>query len=155
VVPNSSETYTTSQNINNSYSWQINGGAIISGQGTNSISVVWGAGPIGDVKVLETNDFCSNSDSLTVSISGVGLDYNSLNSIILSPNPNNGLFSIQVDQEHIGSSYQILDNLGRLIDKGIIRELSQDFDLSDKPKGVYRIQVSNEKAIKTSNVVIQ
>ena len=77
------------------------------------------------------------------------------NKIILSPNPNSGLFSIQADQEHIGSSYQILDNLGRLIDKGIIRELSQDFDFSDKPKGVYRIQVSNEKAIKTLNVVIQ
>jgi hypothetical protein len=155
VVPNSSETYTTSQNTNNSYSWQINGGAIISGQGSNSISVVWGAGPIGDVKVLETNDFCSNSDSLTIYISGVGLDDNNLNSIILSPNPNKGLFTIQVDQEHIGSSYQILDNLGRLIDKGIIRELSQDFDLSEKPQGVYRIQVSNDKAIKTLNVVIQ
>ena len=78
-----------------------------------------------------------------------------LNSIILSPNPNSGLFNIQVDKEHIGSSYQVLDNLGRLIDKGIIRELSQDFDLSDKPKGVYRIQISNEKSLKTVNVVIQ
>jgi len=77
------------------------------------------------------------------------------NSSLTYPNPNSGLFSIQVDQEHIGSSYQILDNLGRLIDKGIIRELSQDFDLSDKPKGVYRIQVSNEKSLKTVNVVIE
>ena len=55
--------------------------------------------------------------------------------------PSKGLFSIDVDQKNIGSFYQILDNVGRLIDKGIIRELSQDFDLSDKPKGVYRIQV--------------
>ena len=65
------------------------------------------------------------------------------------------LTTIVADQEHIGSSYQILDNLGRLIDKGIIEELSQDFDLSDKPKGVYRIQVSNDKALKTLSVVIQ
>ena len=75
--------------------------------------------------------------------------------IILSPNPNSGLFSIQLEQKHIGSFYQIIDNLGRLMDKGIIRELSQDFDFSDKPKGVYRIQVSNEKSVKTLNVVIQ
>ena len=97
------------------------------------------------------------SDTLKLNVvsSGITIDDNSLNSIILSPNPNKGLFTIQVDQEHIGSSYQILDNLGRLIDKGIIRELSQDFDLSEKPKGVYRIQVSNDKDIKTSNVVIQ
>ena len=98
-----------------------------------------------------------NSDTLKLNVvsSGITIDDNSLNSIILSPNPNSGLFSIQLDQDHIGSSYQILDNLGRLIDKGTIRNLSQDFDLSDKPKGVYRIQVSNEKAIKTLNVVIQ
>jgi len=44
--------------------------------------------------------------------------------------------------------------IGRLIDEGIIRELSQDFDLSNKPKGLYRIQVSNDKAMKTLNVVI-
>ena len=98
-----------------------------------------------------------NSDTLKLNVvsSGITIDDNDLNSIILSPNPNSGLFNIQVDQEHIGSSYQILDNLGRLIDKGFIRELSQDFDLSDKPKGVYRIQVSNEKAFKTLNVVIK
>tara|TARA_B100001057_G_scaffold445750_1_gene483701 strand:+ start:383 stop:652 length:270 start_codon:yes stop_codon:yes gene_type:complete len=87
--------------------------------------------------------------------SGIGIDDNNLNSIILSPNHNSGLFSIQVDQEHIGLSYQILDNQGRLIEKGIIKKLSQDFDLSDKPKGVYRIKVSNDKALKTLNVVIQ
>ena len=91
---------------------------------------------------------------LTV-IDNIGLNDDKLSSVTLSPNPNTGLFSIKADQEHIGSSYQILDNLGRLIDKGIIRDLSQDFDLSGKPKGVYRIQVSNEKAVKTLNVVIQ
>ena len=98
-----------------------------------------------------------NSDTLKLNVvsSGITIEDNSLNSVILSPNPNSGLFSIQVDQEHIGSSYQILDNLGRLIEKGIIREPSQDFNLSDKPKGVYRIQVSNDKALKTVNVVIQ
>ena len=97
------------------------------------------------------------SDTLKLNVvsSGITIDDHSLNSIILSPNPNKGLFSIKVDQEHIGSSYQILDNLGRLIDKGIIRELSQDFNLSDQPKGVYRIQVSNDKAIKTLNILIK
>ena len=87
--------------------------------------------------------------------SGVFIEDNLLNSIILNPNPSKGLFSIELDQENIGSTYKILDSLGRLIDKGIIREVSQNFDLSDKPKGVYRIQVSNDKSMKTLNVVIQ
>jgi|TARA_B110000238_G_scaffold186063_1_gene214836 hypothetical protein len=99
--------------------------------------------------------YWNGSNWIWVSESSLGIEDIELATTSLYPNPNSGLFSIKVDQELIGSSYQILDNLGRLIDKGIIRELSQDFDLSDKPKGVYRIQVSNDKDIKTSNVVIQ
>ena len=99
--------------------------------------------------------YWNGSNWIWVSESSLGIEDIELATTSLYPNPNSGLFSIKVDQELIGSSYQILDNLGRLIDKGIIRELSQDFDLSDKPQGVYRIQVSNEKAIKTLNVVIQ
>ena len=108
-------------------------------QGTLSVNTLW---------TNDTSTICTNSN---IGLNSEKLDYE----VTVQPNPNSGLFSIQVDQEHIGSSYQILDNLGRLIDKGIIRELSQDFDLSDKPKGVYRIQVSNEKAIKTLNVLIK
>ena len=99
-------------------------------------------------------DYRIQVDSLGI-CSVASQEESNLNTIILSPNPNSGLFSIQLDQEHTRSSYQIIDNLGRLIDKGVIRELSQDFDLSDKPKGVYRIQVFNDKAIKTLNIVIQ
>ena len=89
--------------------------------------------------------------------SGVGIEeINSLSSMLLKPNPNNGHFSLEVvDQRHIGSTYRIIDFLGRTIETGTITKPSQDFDLSDKPKGVYRVQVSNEKASKTLNVVIQ
>jgi hypothetical protein len=155
VTSSSSETYATTQNPNNSYAWQVNGGAIMSGQGTNSIVILWGSGASGDIVVLESDSVCSNSDTLIVNISGVGLDDNSLNSVVLSPNPNSGYFRIEVDQRHIGSTYRIVDFLGRIIETGTITKPSQDFDLSDKPKGVYRVQVSNEKASKTLNVVIQ
>ena len=88
--------------------------------------------------------------------SGVGIEEaNILNLTSLNPNPNNGHFRIQVAQEQVGSTYRIVDFSGRTIETGTITKPSQDFDLSDKPKGLYRIQVSNEKASKTLNVVIQ
>ena len=83
--------------------------------------------------------YWNGSNWIWVSESSLGIEDIELATASLYPNPNSGLFSTKVDQELIGSSYQILDNLGRLIDKGTIRDLSQDFDLSDKPKGVYRI----------------
>jgi hypothetical protein len=73
----------------------------------------------------------------------------------LNPNPNNGHFRIEIAQEQVGSTYRIIDFSGRTIETGTITKPSQDFDLSDKPKGLYRVQVSNEKASKTLNVVIQ
>ena len=157
-------TYTIS-NLNqiDSLMWIVNSG-LISYQGqsdtfllqiqADSVEVEFFT-PSSSLTVIRFGQDNSDTLKLNVVASGISIDDNSLNSIILSPNPNSGLFSINVDQEHIGSSYQILDNLGRLIDKGIIRELSQDFDLSDKPKGVYRIQFSNDKALKTFNIVIQ
>ena len=111
-------------------------------------------GTIADLSCSLTQ-YWNGSNWIWVSESSLGIEDIELATASLYPNPNSGLFSIKVDQELIGSSYQILDNLGHLIDKGTIRDLSQDFDLSDKPKGVYRIQVSNEKAVKTLNVVIQ
>jgi hypothetical protein len=147
---------TSSSNVNYSYQWGARGG-VVDSSGNGYAYIDWGDPDTNAaVWVIISNGYCTDSVGIDiVIISGVSLDDNSLNSITLSPNPNSGLFSIKVDQEHIGSSYQILDNLGRLIDKGIIRDLSQDFDLSDKPKGVYRVQVSNEKSVKTLNVVIQ
>jgi hypothetical protein len=160
TTPSSTETYATSQNTGNTYSWYVTGGAMISGQGTNVISVLWSTGASGVVAVTESLDSssggCSASDTLNVSISGVGIEeVNSLSSMLLKPNPNNGHFSLGVDQRQMGSTYRIVDFLGRTIETGTITKPSQDFDLSDKPKGVYRIQVSNEKASKTLNVVIQ
>ena len=103
----------------------------------------------------------SNKTGVTTSLSNassqntVSLREDVMGVFAISPNPNNGYFRIEVDQRHIGSTYRIIDFLGRTIEVGTITKLSQDFDLSDKPKGVYRVQVSNEKASKTLNVVIQ
>ena len=92
---------------------------------------------------------------LTYSHNSTFIEQSVEDNMSIYPNPSKGFFSVKIDQECIGSSYQVLNNFGLLIEKGIIKELSQDFNLSDKPKGVYRIQVLNDKTLKTVNVVIQ
>jgi hypothetical protein len=48
--------YSVTDNPPNTYSWKVSGGTIISGQGTNSITVDWGAaGKEGSVSVVEKN----------------------------------------------------------------------------------------------------
>ena len=114
------------------------------------VAAVMGSGCNSSSKTGVTSSLSNSTAQNTISIKEDGIS-----SIAISPNPNTGYFSITVDQNQVGSLYRIIDNLGRLIDKGIITEQNQAFDLSDKPKGVYRIQVSNENMVKTLSVVIQ
>ena len=79
----------------------------------------------------------------------------SLSSLILSPNPNDGYFSLEIVQESIGSSYQIIDYQGRIIKNGTIMASSQDFDISDKPKCLYVIRFSQEEDIESFKFAVQ
>jgi hypothetical protein len=45
--------------------------------------------------------------------------------------------------------------MGRRIERGEVLSLKQAFDLTDKPKGVYRITLTGKSASKTMIVVLQ
>jgi hypothetical protein len=45
--------------------------------------------------------------------------------------------------------------MGRQIARGEIQSLTQDFDLADKPKGVYKITLTGKSASNTMVVVLQ
>lgn len=49
------EIYSVINNVGSSYVWNVIGGVIASGQGSNSISVSWGANGVGSVSVSETS----------------------------------------------------------------------------------------------------
>ncbi len=48
------ETYTTAANPGSSYSWIVLGGNIVSGQNTNTISVVWNTAGTGGIEVIDS-----------------------------------------------------------------------------------------------------
>jgi len=68
----STQTYSVSGTPNTSsytWNWNVTGGAIVSGQGTNTISVQWGNGPIGDVTVnAPAGIYCNALEKISVSI---------------------------------------------------------------------------------------
>ena len=155
VQPNSAQVYATQQNPGNTYSWVVTGGALVSGQNTNAISVLWGAAGNGQISVQENSGLCTYSDTLEVTISGIGVGESVLPESLIYPNPNNGLFTLEVAEALVGSEYELTDGLGRLIEKGKIESTSQDFDLLRKPKGVYRLSIKSTNGIKTMAVVVQ
>ncbi len=66
VCSNSTATYTASTPLGAQNRWEVTGGTILSGTGTNSITVRWGTGLFGTVSVTE--QICNNADILTVEI---------------------------------------------------------------------------------------
>jgi hypothetical protein len=69
-VNNNTETYSTADVSGHTYAWTITGGTIVSGQGTNQITVKWTTAGTGNVSVLETitSSGCSKSDSKTITV---------------------------------------------------------------------------------------
>jgi gliding motility-associated-like protein len=57
-------TYTTPAVGGDSYSWSVNNGTIITGQGTNSVDILWGTAGVGTVSVTETSGFSCDSTVL-------------------------------------------------------------------------------------------
>ncbi len=61
--------YSTELNPGNTYTWTVDGGTIVSGEGTNSITINWGNSGSGLISVLEKTSFeCSTSLTSPVSI---------------------------------------------------------------------------------------
>ncbi len=66
-------TYTTDFDSDNLYTWNVTGGIIATGLGTNEITVNWGLGGTGMVTVTETNQYgCSGTQTINVTIIPVG-----------------------------------------------------------------------------------
>ncbi|MFP4369258.1 MAG: choice-of-anchor D domain-containing protein [Candidatus Kapaibacterium sp.] len=60
--------YSTAHKPGNNYQWEVSGGSINSGQGTNEIKVSWGSPGNYTVKVNESSNGCSSSDEFDVTV---------------------------------------------------------------------------------------
>ena len=156
VTAGSTTGFSVAVDTNYTYQWGIQGGSIQFGQGTGNIAALWGIpGSNAAVWVVISNGVCSDSVGISINISGIGTDEGALQNVHLFPNPNDGYFTIEVGEAFVGASYEIVDGMGRPIERGEIQSQTQAFDLADKPKGVYRIALTKNDKRKTLMVVIQ
>ena len=156
VGTGSTNSLTITTDSTQTYQWNVEGGVISSGQGTDSLVVTWGI-PDTSVTVwlVITNGVCTDSTSIEFVISGIGFEDTDLANAKLYPNPNDGYFTVEVPEQYIGSEMNVIDGIGRVIDHMVIQEMKTNIDLRRRPKGVYRIQIKSKQGIKTIPVVIQ
>ena len=75
------------------------------------------------------------------------------NTILISPNPSNGIFTIQSTE----NMYEIeIENLlGEKIYNSISNNNKSEINLTKQPLGIYFIRVNSKKGITTRKIIIQ
>jgi len=97
--------------------------------------------------VVVTNG-CGSDTSLCTSITTIGLDEHLSSQILLYPNPNNGVFTLEMPQALIGQTIQIFDMAGRLIQENTAQEMKQHIKLNDVATGSYWLRIGSETPMK-------
>jgi hypothetical protein len=160
VNENDTETYAVDNTTNSTYDWTITGGTIVSGQGTNEISVQWGTAGNGSVQVTETNEYnCTGSPvSLNITIS-TGIVESDGSFLKVYPNPNSGTFYIEGNGEkYLGAKISLIDITGRIVmadDETVLsRSWKKSVHVDYLDSGIYQLIIeTNSKSISRKIIV--
>lgn len=153
--------YIISQQMNHTYNWTITNGTILSGQGTNSVSMKWLSKGIGKIKAEITSTLgCIDSNSLNVSINSVGV-YEVKNTFNLQvfPNTNNGSFMIRTNKNTTDqTTISVVNMLGQEVWKqnqtisSGVQETQINTNLSE---GIYLFRVQNDEGLVIKLIVVE
>lgn len=139
IEPGTTYTYSVPQDPNVSYNWSVTNGTIQSGQGTNEVTIIWNGS--GSIDVNLTDGGCQGTDDLTVTAITTGLDEIAGINASVYPNPNNGMFNLQLDNPEL-LDVRVIDVSGKLHQSLRLQGFSlYQLDLTDLPAGVYILEL--------------
>lgn len=138
----SNSTYTCNGAANSTYQWTITNGVIVSGQGTNSVTILWASTGLGNVSVFETTYEGCVGTTLSQDVVVIPTNVEELsNALILYPNPATTELNLQTTTNFIGSDLIIFDELGKQIHKQQILSTNTRISTSAFAAGNYVVKV--------------
>ncbi len=105
----------------------------------------------GNFAVINTQNGCADTSSC-FTISGLGLNENLLDVIAISPNPSNGIFSINSDNLNL-IEIEIYNLQGEIVYKSSSSKGS--IDLSKEPKGIYLLKIKFDSLIRVEKIMVE
>ena len=139
-----------------SYVWDFGDGNTST---QNNPSHTYTTSGIFTVTLTGTLNGCTNTSQLTINVGGVDiLDYDLENAINIIPNPNEGQFELFISIPEVQDiEITLYNSLGQLIKSDLFKEVTKNnftYDLSDKPRGIYFLNVSSIKGNITKRLLI-
>lgn len=99
----------------------------------------------GNYAVVLDNNGCVDT-SACVSILSVGVNESNSEQVFINfyPNPNNGIFTMELGDEFISNQFQVYDAKGTLLIESQIKSKRSTINLSAYGKGVYFLKINNQ-----------
>lgn len=152
VCINHTTNYSALQQEGKQYIWEVTGGTILSGTGTNSIEVKWDGLGAGVVELTETSsNNCTNSDELLVMVSPcTGMESENISPVIkVYPNPVSDQLYIKGIENVIGNLFITITNVtgNKVIDYQCDATSLQSVKLPEITNGAYLFSIATDKGV--------
>ena len=146
----SNSTYTCNGAANSTYNWTVTNGVIASGQGTNTVTILWASTGLGNVGVVETTAEGCVGTTLSQDVVVIPTNVEELsNAMILYPNPVISNLTLQVKNEMIGSDFVVFDALGKVVLRDKILSSNQNISINGLSNGNYILRVGEMNKVFT------
>ena len=154
VCDNTEEDYEVTEHDGSTYTWDVTGGEITSGQGTNMVTILWGDAGTGMVSVEEVmSTGCSGTGEMEVLIDDcTGLPENGKElNVEIYPNPATSKLTLKYNaKQGTTLEVQIINHQGLNVYTGRLAPAGgsshQTIDISSLPAGMYVIRIVNDKS---------
>lgn len=161
VEVGSTEIYSVNNRNGSSYSWSISNGTIISGAGSNQITITWNnTAGLGSLNVTESNsNGCSgNTKTKSVQIKNSTVGINNVDfddAISISPNPSTGKSLLNLSSLDGKADITISNIQGKNI--LVVKDTANNYtiDLSNKEKGTYLVRIESQGKVAIKKLIIQ
>ena len=156
VCNNHSEVYSVTETEGNTYTWEITGGTLAEGQGSNMITVEWGAPGTGVIQVSEeTSNGCYGvSAEFDVTIDDcTGLGENFANTLKVHPNPAKDFIKIQ--SEYLLTAIDLYNLHGELLSKKVVSGYDSELNTSSLSPGLYLLKISSDQGVASKRIIIK
>ncbi len=103
-------------------------------------------GSIDDIGIW--NRALTPAEVVTLYESTLSVDTISASSVKVYPNPASDFLQLEIDAQEVGSTYQIMDDLGRVVATDILDTTSAEIAISTLKTGLYFLKIGDMKPIK-------
>jgi hypothetical protein len=137
------------------YFWTVTGGAIISGQGTNEIEVLWEFGNPGGLVEVSAGNGGSCEETYEVVITSIAasiFETATLNTRIY-PNPSNGIFNIELEASDM-VNLSVMDLSGKVVRTEKYSNTIHRLDISSLQTGIYLLKLETSEGWAISKLIL-